>query len=98
MDAQNKFEQASALLAENGQLKTEMWRKFWCAHQRFFKYLCISSKVSYAVKVAKQAVKDGKCVVIGLQTTGQNSTQAAINNDDDNDGEGEFDGFISTAK
>jgi len=27
-------------------MKKTMWGQFWSAHQRFFKYLCIASKVS----------------------------------------------------
>ena len=48
-----------------------MWCQFWSAHQRFFKYMCIAAKVPQTIKVAKQALEDGKCVVIGLQSTGE---------------------------
>lgn len=37
-----------------------MWGQFWGAHQRFFKYLCLSSKVKTTVRLAKEAVKEGK--------------------------------------
>jgi hypothetical protein len=38
---------------------------------RFFKYLCTSFKVKTAVKRVKSALKKNKCVVIGLQSTGE---------------------------
>ena len=44
--------------------------QYWGYHQRFFKYLCISAKINETVKITKQAIKQGKTVVIGLQTTG----------------------------
>lgn len=31
-----------------------------CALQRFFKYLCIAAKVPEAIKLAQQALSDGK--------------------------------------
>jgi hypothetical protein len=44
------------------------------AHQRFFRALCISLKVPRAIEICKQAVAEGKAVVIGLQTTGEASS------------------------
>ena len=41
--------------------------QFWGSHQRFFRSLCIASKVDKAVELAKKAVEDGQCCVIGLQ-------------------------------
>ena len=70
----------------------QMWAQFWSSHQRFFKYLCIAAKVDHAVKVATDAVKSGKCVVIGLQSTGEARTNAQI------ESEGELSDFVSTAK
>ena len=46
------------------------------AHQRFFRALCIALKVPRAIEICKQAVAAGKCVVIGLQTTGQSGTDS----------------------
>eukprot|EP01041_Mallomonas_annulata_P007017 gene7017-14279_t len=46
-------------------------RYFWGAHQRFFRSLCISLKVPCAIAIAKQAIQEGKSVVIGLQSTGE---------------------------
>ena len=37
-----------------------MWGQFWSSHQRYFKYLCISAKVPHCVKIAREAVKNGK--------------------------------------
>lgn len=62
------------------------------AHQRFFKYLCISAIVSYAVKIASEAVKCGKCVVIGLHSTAEARTLEQI------DSEGELSEFVSPTK
>ena len=39
--------------------------------QRFFKYLCMAAKVPRAVQLARAATRDGKCVIIGLQSTGK---------------------------
>lgn len=81
------------LIEVDRKMKGSMWAQFWGAHQRFFKYLCIASKVSHVVKVAKEAIADGKCAVIGLQSTGEARTLDIIERDD-----GELNDFISTAK
>ena len=39
---------------------------FFLHVQRFFKYLCIASKVDKAIELAKTAIKDGK---VGLQSS-----------------------------
>lgn len=49
---------------------------FWGFMQKFFKYLAISSKISYVVGLAKKELKNGNCVVIGLQSTGEAATVA----------------------
>ena len=41
-------------------MRKSMWGQFWSAHQRFFKYLCIASKVKHVVKLAREGVKIGK--------------------------------------
>jgi hypothetical protein len=48
--------------------------------------------VKHAVKVASEAVKCGKCVVISLQSTGEARTLEQIEND------GELSDFVSTEK
>merc|ERR1711965_167012 len=55
-----------------------LWRYFWGAHQRFFKDLCVASKVPAVIDAAKKAIKEGQCVVIGLQSTGEARTKDAI--------------------
>ena len=61
--------------------------------QRFFKYLCIAAKVPEVVQLSKKGLADGKCVVIGLQSTGEARTLEQLEQCD-----GELSGFISTAK
>lgn len=46
-------------------------RYYWSAHQRFFRSLCISLKVPTAISMTKQALLEGKSVIIGLQSTGE---------------------------
>ena len=53
--------------------RSQLWRLFWATHQRFFKQLCISMKVPKIINETKEALRDGYCVVIGLQTTGESS-------------------------
>ena len=61
--------------------------------QRFFKYLCIAAKVPEVVQLARRGLQEGKCVVIGLQSTGEARTLEQLEQCD-----GELSGFISTAK
>uniref|UniRef100_A0A0R3RFZ8 AAA_34 domain-containing protein n=1 Tax=Elaeophora elaphi TaxID=1147741 RepID=A0A0R3RFZ8_9BILA len=70
-----------------------IWGQFWAAHQRFFKYICIGAKVKSCVKIVRDAIKANKCVVIGLQTTGESKTLEALD-----DAGGELTEFVSTAK
>ncbi|XP_053689693.1 protein strawberry notch isoform X1 [Sabethes cyaneus] len=91
--AMQKFTEAAELIDAENRMKKTMWGQFWSAHQRFFKYLCIASKVNHAVKVAREAIKYGKCVVIGLQSTGEARTLEQLERDD-----GELTDFVSTAK
>ncbi|XP_034237026.1 protein strawberry notch isoform X2 [Thrips palmi] len=91
--AMQKFTEAAELIDAESRMKKTMWGQFWSSHQRFFKYLCIAAKVKFAVSVAREAVKCGKCVVIGLQSTGEARTLEQIERDD-----GELSDFVSTAK
>lgn len=93
VDAMNKFTEAAELVSAESRMKKTMWGQFWGSHQRFFKYLCIASKVQHAVSVAREAIKYGKCVVIGLQSTGEARTLEQLEKDD-----GELSDFVSTAK
>lgn len=93
VESMQKFTEAAELIDAENRMKKTMWGQFWSAHQRFFKYLCIASKVNHAVKVAREAIKYGKCVVIGLQSTGEARTLEQLERDD-----GELSDFVSTAK
>lgn len=93
VEAMHKFTEAAELVAAESRMRKTMWGQFWSAHQRFFKYLCIASKVQHAVAVAREAIKYGKCIVIGLQSTGEARTLEQLERD-----EGELTDFVSTAK
>ena len=43
----HKFTEAADLIDAEKKMKKTMWGQFWSSHQRFFKYLCIASKVNY---------------------------------------------------
>eukprot|EP00795_Rhopilema_esculentum_P015446 gene15447-6694_t len=92
-DAREKFEKAADLISLDGHVRKTVWGQFWSAHQRFFKYLCIAAKVKKVVSIAKDAIRDGKCIVIGLQSTGEARTQEQVD-----DLAGDLNDFISTAK
>lgn len=93
VDALKSFQDAVELMNVDKKMKKTMWGQFWSSHQRFFKYLCIAAKVRSAVSIAREAVKCGKCVVIGLQSTGEARTLDQLERDD-----GELNDFVSTAK
>ncbi|XP_050314405.1 protein strawberry notch isoform X3 [Anthonomus grandis grandis] len=93
VEAMQKFHEAAELVDAENRMRKTMWGQFWSAHQRFFKYLCIAAKVPHAVAVAHEAIKMGKCVVIGLQSTGEARTLEQLERD-----EGELTDFVSTAK
>lgn len=88
------FHEALELL-NNDQAKYNKtaWGQYWSTHQRFFKYICISTKVAYAVELSLEAVEKGKSVVIGLQSTGEAKTLEQL------ESRGwELTEFVSTAK
>ncbi|XP_017064978.1 protein strawberry notch isoform X2 [Drosophila eugracilis] len=93
VEAMQKFTEAAELIDAESRMKKTMWGQFWSSHQRFFKYLCIAAKVNHAVLVARESIKYGKCVVIGLQSTGEARTLDQLERDD-----GELTDFVSTAK
>ena len=64
VDARDKFQRAADLIDAEQRMKKGMWGQFWSAHQRFFKYLCISAKVAHCVQLAREAVKNGKVVIV----------------------------------
>ena len=55
-----------------------LWSHYWSAHQRFSKELAICAKVPLVVEDALKQLESGCCVVIGLQSTGEASTQASL--------------------
>lgn len=69
---------ASAFLANDKPMSSQLWRLYWSSHQRFFRHLCMSAKVPATVRLAKQALMEDKCVVIGLQSTGEARTEEAV--------------------
>lgn len=73
--------------------RKSLWGQFWSAHQRFFKYLCIAAKVRRLVELARKELACNKCVVIGLQSTGEARTREVL---DEN--EGRLDCFVSAAE
>lgn len=91
--ATEMFQMALITLRCNSQIASMTWRQFWGAHQRFFKYLCIANKVGRAIEITKEAVKNGKCVVIGLQYTGEARTMDVLE-----ENSGQISEFVSTAK
>ncbi|XP_021692563.2 protein FORGETTER 1 isoform X3 [Hevea brasiliensis] len=69
---------ASAFLASDKPISSQLWRLYWSSHQRFFRHMCMSAKVPATVRLAKQALMEDKCVVIGLQSTGEARTEEAV--------------------
>jgi len=55
-----------------------LWSQYWSAHQRFAKELAICAKVPFVVSDALNQLESGRSVVIGLQSTGEAGTQAAL--------------------
>ncbi|KAI1293580.1 Protein strawberry notch -like protein 1 [Halotydeus destructor] len=93
VDAKTRFDKALELMEDDGHIKKTVWGQFWASHQRFFKYLCIASKVKHAVQLSREALKSDKCVVIGLQSTGEAKTLEQLEENG-----GELSDFVSTAK
>lgn len=65
-------------------------RQFWSAHQRFFKQMCIATKVNLAVELTNHYIGENHSVVIALQTTGEAQATKDLENGDPNE-------FISTS-
>nr|CAD2155239.1 unnamed protein product [Meloidogyne enterolobii] len=92
MECRRQFAKALNQIPDSSAGRQNIWARFWGAHQRFFKYLCISAKVDACVRISLQAIKDGKCVVIGLQSTGESHILDFLEEN------GEVTEFVSTAK
>ncbi|XP_066343791.1 protein FORGETTER 1-like isoform X1 [Miscanthus floridulus] len=67
---------ASELFADGN--SNQIWRLYWASHQRFFRHMCMSAKVPAVARLAKEALAENKCVVIGLQSTGEARTEEAV--------------------
>jgi hypothetical protein len=61
-----------------GGIGSMTWRAFWASHQRFFRHMCMAAKVPAAVRMSVAALAEGKCVVIGLQSTGESRTADVV--------------------
>ncbi|CAF4136663.1 unnamed protein product [Rotaria sp. Silwood2] len=92
IEIKEKILQAFDLADTSNIVRNHVIARYWLSHQRFFKYLCIACKVLKVVELSRQAVQDGKCVVIGLQSTGEAKTLEQL------DELGELNDFVSTAK
>merc|ERR1719249_384107 len=88
----HKFTEAADLIEADKKMKKTMWGQFWSSHQRFFKYLCIASKVKHVCKVSEEEQRLGKCVVIGLQSTGEARTLEQVEKEE------ELTDFVSTSR
>uniref|UniRef100_A0A8C3U8Y4 Strawberry notch homolog 2 n=1 Tax=Catharus ustulatus TaxID=91951 RepID=A0A8C3U8Y4_CATUS len=90
-----RYDKAARLAADIIGLESRksLWGQFWSAHQRFFKYLCIAAKVPRLVELAQEELARGKCIVIGLQSTGEARTREVL---DENDGH--LNCFVSAAE
>ena len=88
----HKFTEAADLIDADKKMKKTMWGQFWSSHQRFFKYLCIASKVKHVCKISEEEQRLGKCVVIGLQSTGEARTLEQVEKEE------ELSDFVSTSK
>ncbi|KAK4484955.1 hypothetical protein RD792_007560 [Penstemon davidsonii] len=69
---------ASAFVTNERPSSSQLWRLYWASHQRFFRHVCMSAKVPAVIRLSKQALMDDKCVVIGLQSTGEARTEEAV--------------------
>ncbi|KAK9808500.1 hypothetical protein WJX73_001795 [Symbiochloris irregularis] len=58
------------------------WRVFWGAQLRFYRQMLMAAKVPACARLAQEAVANGMCAVIGLQSTGEANTKAAAEVDD----------------
>lgn len=72
------LEHGGLLEKVEGRRRPPCWGIFWAAHQRFFSIMCMASKVPAAARLAQAALEAGKCVVIGLQSTGEARTDGVV--------------------
>ncbi|KAF3325766.1 protein strawberry notch 1 [Carex littledalei] len=69
---------ASTYFVDEKNNGSQLWRIYWASHQRFFRHICMSAKVPTVVSLAKEALAQDKCVVVGLQSTGEARTEEAV--------------------
>ncbi|KAJ0098751.1 hypothetical protein Patl1_19774 [Pistacia atlantica] len=74
----NCCQQFAFLKEEDRANYSQLWRLYWSSHQRFFRHMCMSAKVPATVRLAKKALAEDKCVVVGLQSTGEARTEEAV--------------------
>lgn len=86
-----QFDEAAKDSEISGKMLLNIMRQFWSAHQRFFKQMCIATKVSLAVDLTNQYLGEGHSVVIALQTTGEAQATKELEKSDPNE-------FISTSR
>eukprot|EP00118_Oscarella_pearsei_P006824 m.31751 g.31751 ORF g.31751 m.31751 type:complete len:1430 (+) comp31532_c0_seq2:742-5031(+) len=91
--ARENFHEAMEIIDMDKRGRKTVWGQFWSCHQRFFKYMCIAAKVGAVVSLSKKAITDGKCVVIGLQSTGEARMMEQLE-----EAGGELTDFVSTAR
>ncbi|ALC44054.1 sno [Drosophila busckii] len=92
-DINEKFLKSCRLMCIENRVQKIITCQFWSAHQRFFKNLCIASKVRHVVRMVRAAARESKAVVIGLQSTGESRTLEHLELY-----QCELSSFVSTAK
>tara|TARA_B100000513_G_scaffold111919_1_gene48791 strand:+ start:1317 stop:6272 length:4956 start_codon:yes stop_codon:yes gene_type:complete len=56
---------------------------YWGCHQRFFRAMCMAMKVPHVVRLTQAALAANKCVIVGLQTTGESRLNDAVKGGED---------------
>jgi hypothetical protein len=69
----------------------------WGAHQRFFAHMIMAAKVDVVVKQVQKSLKEKKCCVIGLQSTGEASSEDAKEKSAEEAAVGDLEEINSTA-
>lgn len=77
LECMEKVMSLADLAAKQRQSLTNL---YWSSHQRFFIQLVLGMKVSSLVKLAKDSLDAGKCVLIGMQSTGEAVMSAWLEN------------------
>lgn len=57
-------------LPGSGKRNVKIRTQFWAVHQRFFRQMLMAAKVQRCAQLALDRIRQGFCVVIGLQSTG----------------------------